>query len=237
MLSVIIGNVEIAIEETNTNHPTFEILQEIRYAAERSANLTQQLLAYARKQNTAPKVLDLNEIITNALDMIKPVIGENITLNWKPHAGIWFVKIDPIQVDHILINLCTNARDAIAGPGNLAIETQNSVIREDFCQHHPESIPGEYVMLTVKDDGCGMDQKTVANLFEPFHTTKAFGRNSGLGLATVYGMVKQNNGFIDVTSELDRGSTFKNLSAPAYHGFESITCLSFSARSCSAKGF
>ncbi|MFH0998040.1 MAG: ATP-binding protein, partial [Pseudomonadota bacterium] len=182
---------------------------EIRKAAERSADLTRQLLAFARRQTAVPKVLDLNDIVTGMLKILRRLIGEDIDLIWKPGATLWPVKIDPAQLDQILANLCVNSRDAIAGVGKVTIETQNNTFDDTYCANHPGFVPGDYVMLAVSDDGCGMDKETLANLFEPFFTTKTVGKGTGLGLSTIYGIVKQNNGFINVYSEPGQGTTFK----------------------------
>jgi PAS domain S-box-containing protein len=209
MLTVILGYAEIAIIQLGPKHPLCNKLLEIRKAAERSADLTQQLLAFARKQTVAPKVLDLNETVENILKMLRRLIGEDIDLAWLPKARLWPVKVDPAQVDQVLANLCVNARDAIAGVGKVTIETGNVTIDEDYCAHHAGFVPGEYVMLAISDDGCGMDKTTLDKIFEPFFTTKGLGQGTGLGLATVYGIVKQNDGFINVYSEPARGTTFK----------------------------
>jgi CheY-like chemotaxis protein len=142
------------------------------------------------------------------LTMLKRLIGEDIHLDWRPQQDLWSVNVDPAQVDQVLANLCVNARDAIADVGTIIIETTNSVLDEAWCADHPGFHPGEYVTLAVRDDGCGMDEKTLSHVFEPFFTTKGVGKGTGLGLATVYGAVKQNNGFINVSSELGRGTTF-----------------------------
>ena len=157
----------------------------------------------------APKVLDLNDTVSGMLKMLQRLIGEDIDLVWMPGAGLWPVKIDPSQIDQLLANLCVNARDAIAGVGKVTIETENIVFDEAYCAVHPGFIRGEYVMLAVSDDGCGMNKEVLDHLFEPFFTTKEVGKGTGLGLATVYGIVKQNEGFINVYSEPGKGTTFK----------------------------
>lgn len=209
MLSVILGNLEMVIDEMGPENPFLEHLIEIKKAAERSANLTRQLLAFARKQTIAPQVIDLNAALEGMLKMLYRLIGENIDLVWRPALDLWPVKVDPSQVDQMLANLCTNARDSIEGIGIVTIETKNNRINEDHPCGHDQFKPGEYVMIGVRDNGCGMDRKTLANLFEPFFTTKDVGQGTGLGLATVYGIVKQNNGFIDVSSEPGQGTDFK----------------------------
>ena len=157
----------------------------------------------------SPRVLDLNEIVAGMLKMLQRLIGEDIHLAWLPGADLWPVKIDPSQIDQILANLSVNARDAIGGVGRVTIETKNVVLDEACCADHAGLTPGEYVLLAVGDDGCGMDREILGNLFEPFFTTKGLGKGTGLGLATVYGIVKQNNGFVDVESEPERGTTFR----------------------------
>ncbi len=209
MLSVILGHTELALHSLNPAQPLYSRLQNIREAAQRSADLTQQLLAFARKQTVAPKVLDLNETLAGMLKMLKPLIGENIDLAWLPGQDLGPVKIDPSQIDQLLVNLCVNARDAIGGTGKVTIETGATVFDEAYCAGHAGSIPGDYVLLAVSDNGCGMDPEMLSHLFEPFFTTKKTGTGTGLGLATVYGIVKQNNGFINVYSEPGQGTTFR----------------------------
>ncbi|MCE5265682.1 MAG: PAS domain S-box protein [Deltaproteobacteria bacterium] len=209
MLGVILGHAEMAIGKAEKGQPLVSNLLEIRKAAERSAGLTRQLLAFARKQMVSPRVLDLNEVVAGMLKMLQRLIGEEIHLAWLPGAELWPVQIDPSQIDQILVNLSVNARDAIGGVGRVAIETKNVRLDEAYCVDHEGMVPGEYVMLTVGDDGCGMDKEIQGKLFEPFFTTKEVGKGTGLGLATVYGIVKQNNGFVDVESEPGRGTTFR----------------------------
>ncbi len=209
MLGVIIGHAELAMAQIGTSHAIFADLMEIRKAAERSADLTRQLLAFARRQTVSPKVLDLNETVERILKMLRRLIGEDIILAWLPSRTPCRVKVDPSQIDQILANLCVNARDAISGIGKITIETGLTFFDEDYCARHPEFAPGRFAMLAVSDDGCGMDAETVDKIFEPFFTTKAMGEGTGLGLATVYGIVKQNDGFINAYSELNHGTTFK----------------------------
>ena len=200
------------------DHPLHAHLQEISKAAERSADLTRQLLAFARKQTVAPRELDLNETVTGMLKMLQRLIGEDIDLAWRPQEDLWPVRMDPSQLDQILANLCVNARDAIAEVGKVTIETANRVFDEALLRrNHWDFGPGEYVLLAVSDNGCGMDPETLTHIFEPFFTTKEMGKGTGLGLATVYGIVKQNNGFINVYSEPGQGTTFK-IYLPRYDG-------------------
>jgi PAS domain S-box-containing protein len=209
MLSVIIGHCELALRGLENDHPLHAGLQNIRLAAERSADLTRQLLAFARRQTVAPKVLDINATVTGMLEMLRRLIGEDIDLVWQPGSNPGQILIDPSQLDQILINLFVNARDAIGDTGKVTIETASVTIDESYCVDHVEAQPGIYVLLAVSDDGCGMDAVTLSHLFEPFFTTKEMGKGTGLGLATVYGIVKQNKGFINVYSEPGQGTTFK----------------------------
>ncbi len=209
MLGVIMGNVELVSRELDPRDPLRASLAEIHLAAQRSANLTRQLLAFARKQLVAPQVLDLNDTLASLLKMLRRLIGEDIDLDWLPGAGLWPVRIDPGQLDQILINLCLNARDAIAGEGTITIETQNAVCDESYSAGRAGFVPGDYVQLAVSDTGHGMSKDVLANLFEPYFTTKAAGQSGGLGLATVYGVVKMNQGFIHVYSEPGQGTTFR----------------------------
>jgi len=207
--SIITGYSELALEKVDQDDPLHDDLIEILTAAKRSTDITRQLLAFARQQTIAPKVLDLNDTIESMLKMLRRLIGEDIDLAWLPGAEVWPVKIDPSQVDQILANLCVNARDAIAGVGKITIETKNTSFDEDYCANHAGFVPGEYVLFAVSDDGSGIAPETLDKIFEPFFTTKDLGHGTGLGLATVYGIVKQNNGFINIYSEPDEGTTIK----------------------------
>lgn len=209
MLSVILGYSELALDQLGDDQPIRSALQEIQRAANRSADLTRQLLAFARKQTVAPEVLEMNVTIEKMLGMLGRLIGEDIELIWRPGNNLHSVKIDPSQIDQILANLCVNARDAIEYAGKITIETSNEFIDDIYCDDNVYFLPGEYVLLTVSDNGCGMDRETTSHLFEPFFTTKKIGSGTGLGLATTYGIVKQNNGFINVYSEPGLGTTFK----------------------------
>lgn len=209
VLAVIVGHVELALEQAAPDSPLYADLLAIQRAAQRSAELTRQLLAFARKQTIAPKVLDLNATIAGMLKILDRLIGEDIDLLWKPADQLGAIKMDPAQIDQIMVNLVVNARDAIAGVGRITIETGHATFDEAYCENHPGFIPGSYVLLAVSDDGCGMDQTVLSQLFDPFFTTKPPGKGTGLGLATVYGIVKQNHGFINVYSEPGQGTTFK----------------------------
>lgn len=209
MLGVILGNAEIALDKIEPSHPIFNELVEISKAGERSANLTRQLLAFARKQTVSPRLLDLNETVEGMLKMLRRLIGEDIDLAWMPDGHIGKIKVDPSQIDQIMINLCINARDAISGVGRITIETGPAVFDEAYCAGHVGFLPGEFVFLSLTDTGCGMDKEMLSRMFEPFFTTKEMGKGTGLGLAMVYGIVGQNNGFIDVESEKGKGTTFR----------------------------
>jgi len=209
MLGVILGYSEISLELVSQDDPIHRSLLEIQQAARRSADLTSQLLAFARKQPAAPRVLDLNETVDGMLTMLRRLIGENIDLIWRPGESLAPVRIDPSQVDQILANLCVNARDAIDGTGTITIETADGTPAERDHAEGLEAPPGRHVMLAISDSGCGMDPEALSHLFEPFYTTKDVGSGTGLGLATVYGIVKQNGGSIDVQSRERDGTTFR----------------------------
>jgi len=209
MLSVVIGHAEMAMIPLEPDGPMHKRLKAIHEAALRSSDLVRQLLAFARKQTVRPKVLDINDTIAGLLTMLRRLIGEDIDLVWAPGKNIATVCIDPSQVDQILANLMVNARDAIGGVGKVTIVTDNVLLDEAFRTDHAYCRPGRYVMLAFSDSGCGMDPPTMSRIFDPFFTTKAMGKGTGLGLATVYGIVKQNEGFIDVVSESGKGTTFR----------------------------
>jgi signal transduction histidine kinase/CheY-like chemotaxis protein len=208
MLTVILGQAEIGLMKIDPDHPLATNFKEIITMAERSADLTRQLLAFARKQTVAPKVLDLNQAIAATLKMLQRLIGEDIRLVWLPDPGLWQIKMDPSQIDQLLANLCVNARDAIEDTGVITIKTENRFVDEEFCSAFLDSVPGEYVALSIHDSGRGMDKDLISHIFEPFFTTKEQGKGTGLGLSTVYGIVKQNNGFIDIDSEPGQGTSF-----------------------------
>ncbi len=208
MLGVIIGMTELALNQDVPNRKLRHNLEEILKAGLRSADLTRQLLAFARKQTAIPKVLELNDTISGMLKMLRRLIGEDTDLVWQPGLDLWKVKIDPSQVDQILANLAVNARDAISGVGAITMRTENVIVDDSNRAGHLELIPGEYVLLAVSDTGEGMSKEVSENIFEPFFTTKDVGKGTGLGLSTVYGIVKQNDGFIYVESEPGKGATF-----------------------------
>ncbi len=208
-LCVIIGRAELALQQDLSNDKLQNNLKEILKAGWRSADLTQQLLAFARKQTAVPKILDLNATISGMLNMLRRFIGEDIALSWQPGHDLWKVKIDPSQVDQMLSNLAVNARDAVSGVGAITIRAENVVVDDSNSAEASELIAGEYVLLTVSDTGAGMSQEVLDKIFDPFFTTKEVGKGPGLGLSTVYGIDKQNDGFIYVASEPGKGATFK----------------------------
>ncbi|MFP4255906.1 MAG: PAS domain S-box protein, partial [Desulfobacterales bacterium] len=209
MLSIINGYAEISIDMIDPREPIYENIREIYNAGKRSAGIVRQLLAFARKQTISPVQMDLNQAVSSLLKMLQRLIGENINLVWHPGNNLWPIKMDPSQLDQVMANLAVNARDAISDVGKMTIETKNVVIDDDYCRQYSGFVPGEYVLLAVSDNGCGMKKDVQDNLFEPFFTTKDFGKGTGLGLATIYGIVKQNSGFINVYSEPGAGTTFK----------------------------
>jgi len=209
LLEVIIGHTEFALEDADPAEPFCADLQVALKAARRSADLTRQLLSFARRQAIFPVVLYLNETVAGILSMLRRVVGENIDLRSHCKADLWSVMMDPSQIDQILANLCVNARDAIGDVGTVTITLGNVVLGEAPHIDHAGPPPGEYVLLSVSDDGCGMDQETAERVLEPFFTTKEMGKGTGLGLATVYGIVQQNGGGISISSEPGLGTTFE----------------------------
>jgi len=209
MLGVILGYAELIKLRLPEHDPLLKDVLEIEKAATRSRDLTGQLLAFSRKQIIAPVPVDLNELVMNTKKTLSRLIGEDVDLQFYPARDLWKIKFDPSQVQQILINLAANARDAMPDGGKLTVETANIYLNEAYCKMHIGFSPGHYVLLGVSDDGAGMDKETLQHLFEPFFTTKEPGRGTGLGLATVYGIVKQNSGFVNVYSEPGKGTTFK----------------------------
>jgi two-component system cell cycle sensor histidine kinase/response regulator CckA len=209
LLTAILGNTQLLLRDLPPGDAKRGDVEEIRKASERAASLTRQLLAYSRRQMLQPEVLDLNVVVAEMDKMLRRLIGEHISLVTVPAPDLGRVRADPNQIEQVLVNLAVNARDAMADGGKLTIETANVDLDDAFAQTHLGSVPGPYSMIAVTDTGTGMDATVRAHLFEPFFTTKEVGKGTGLGLATVYGIVKQSDGYISVYSEPGRGSTFK----------------------------
>jgi nitrogen-specific signal transduction histidine kinase/CheY-like chemotaxis protein len=217
MLSVIVGCAEIARRRLGPGDPVLAQVEEIQKAAARARDVTRQLLAFSRKERISPKPVDLNDLVERAKNTLGRLIGEDIDLRFAAGPSVSPVLFDPSQMEQILVNLVVNARDAVSGKGEIVLETANACVAETEWHGHVDTRPGNYVVLSVTDNGMGIDAETLPHIFEPFFTTKEVGKGTGLGLAMVYGMVKQHGGFIDVDSALGRGSTFK-LYVPAANG-------------------
>jgi two-component system cell cycle sensor histidine kinase/response regulator CckA len=209
LLTTILGYSEMLLSGDSTTGQSREPIQEISKSAQRAASLTQQLLAYSRKQVLRPEELDINEMVENAVRMLRRLIHEHVQLSTDLDPGVGRVRADPAQLEQVVVNLAINARDSMPEGGKLTIETKEVMLDESYSRRRPEIVPGLYAMLAVTDTGVGMDQDTQRHIFEPFYTTKAPGKGTGLGLATVFGTVKQSNGYIYVYSEPGLGSTFK----------------------------
>jgi PAS domain S-box-containing protein len=209
LLTVVMGYNEILLARLGPDHALREHVTEIHKAGERAASLTRQLLAFGRRQVLQPQVLDLNAIVANIDKMLRRLIGEHIDLSTHLDPELGCVKADPGQIEQIIVNLAVNARDAMPQGGRLTIETANVELDEVYARNHVAVEPGPYIMLAVSDTGCGMDAEIQKHIFEPFFTTKEKGKGTGLGLATVYGIVKQSGGNVSAYSEPGRGATFK----------------------------
>jgi PAS domain S-box-containing protein len=209
LLMVVKGHAEILLDRLAEASPLRHNVEQVDKATDRAAGLTRQLLAFSRMQVLHARVLDLNEVVGGMIKMFSRVIGADVEMTFLPAPKLGRVKADPGQIEQVLLNLVVNARDAMPNGGRLTIETSNVTLDRDYSVAHHNLEPGSWVMLTVSDTGCGMDEETQARIFEPFFTTKKQGKGTGLGLATVYGVVKQSGGFIYVYSEIDHGTTFK----------------------------
>ena len=209
LLTVIVGYSEMCLGAVRPEDPLRVPLTEIHKAGERSSVLTRQLLAFSRKQLLMPVVLDLNTILEEMEKMLRRLIGEDIALTLLLGANLWPVKADPGQIEQVVMNIVINAREAMPLGGKLLLETKNTVLDESYVLTHPQGPSGENVLLAITDTGCGMDPSIKARIFEPFFTTKGPTKGTGLGLATVYGIVKQSGGHIEVYSEVSQGTTFK----------------------------
>jgi PAS domain S-box-containing protein len=209
LLTVITGYGEMMRREIPEGNPARPRLEEVIKAGERAAGLTRQLLAFSRKQVMQPKLLDLNSVVQELKKMLDRVVGEDVDINVQTASDLGTVKADPTQIEQVIMNLVVNARDAMPNGGHLTIETANTEIDDTYAASHPPAVPGRFVMLAVSDTGVGIDAETQRRIFEPFFTTKPDGKGSGLGLATVYGIVKQSGGYIWIYSEVGQGTTFK----------------------------
>ena len=209
LLTTIFGYTDLSLDQLEDDDPLRDDLTEIKLAANRAAKLVSQLLAFARRQTLQPRLVDLSEWVAGAEKLLRPLLGNGVTLEVEPASASAVVRVDPSQLEQVLVNLATNARDSMPEGGQLGIAVDGIVIDEEYVRTHPDTAVGEYVRLSVTDTGRGMAPEVRARIFEPFFTTKGLARASGLGLATVYGTVKQSGGFIWVYSEEDRGTTFK----------------------------
>lgn len=209
LLSVILGYGQLMLAKLEPSDPFFNPITKIVEAGKKSAALTRQLLAFSRKQTMQPEILDLNEVLRHLEDMLSCLIGEDIELIFQLEPQLGKVSVDPSQIEQVILNLVVNARDAMPQGGRLTISTANIAISPDDDFRRYELAPGVYTLLSVRDTGCGMSKEVMAHIFEPFYTTKAKGQGTGLGLATVYGIVKQSGGDIQVFSEEGKGSTFE----------------------------
>ncbi len=224
MLQVMLGNIDLLIDTEDMKSSVREIFSDLRMSVLKSAGLTSQLLAFARRQPIEIEVLDFNVAVSHTLGMLQRLLGTNIDVIYKLSKDLWPVQMDSSQIDQIITNLAINARDAIQGIGTLSIETRNVTVDADFSRDHPEIVPGNYVLLSVQDNGSGMDKKTLDSVFEPFFSTKSSITSTGLGLATVHGIVMQNNGAVLVSSEVGKGTTFE-IYLPSYEGIISPSPL------------
>jgi two-component system, cell cycle sensor histidine kinase and response regulator CckA len=209
VIGAILGWAEMGCQEAQPGSVSFERFEKIRDQANWAGRLTSQLLAFARRQMLQPRKTDLNNLVVEAMSLLQRVIGEQIEVRVLAGPDLRVVMVDPAQIEQVLMNLCLNARDAMPQGGRLIIETQNIEIDKEFCYVHPYARQGSFILLSVSDTGVGMDAATSAHIFEPFFTTKELGKGTGLGLATVYGVVKQHEGFIHLYSEPGKGTTFR----------------------------
>ncbi|MGB6875760.1 MAG: response regulator [Candidatus Acidiferrales bacterium] len=208
VIGAIMGWAELGSDEVSEGSKAAKYFQQIRVQSERAAGLTRQLLAYARRQTLEPRIMNLNQMIGEMTSLLRKVIGEQIEIKMVLAPDLQPTRADPAQLEQVIMNLCFNARDAMPGGGQLLMETRNVDLDRTYTQRHEYARPGKYVVLSVSDTGMGMDAATMKRLFEPFFTTKEIGKGTGLGLATVYGIVKQHEGLIDVYSEPQKGSVF-----------------------------
>lgn len=208
LLTIVRGHCEELLTKLPVGGPERQHVEEVRHAEERAAMLTRKLLTFSRRQELHPEVIQLNTVLTEVESLLTRLIGEHIQIVMHLDPALEHILVDPVQVEQIIMNLIINARDAMSRGGTITVETKNVDLDEEFARQHRGLTPGEYVQLRVQDTGCGMDSETLAHVFEPFFTTKERGKGTGLGLATVYGFLKQSGGYIEVTSQPGRGSTF-----------------------------
>lgn len=208
-LMAILGNAELAKMDIHDSNKVLSYLDEIRRAAEQSRDITYRLLAFSRQQVFIPQVLDANKILAEILKSLSRLIGEHISISFDAYDKLWNIHMDPVQLDQVVMNLAINARDAMPDGGSIIIETRNITLDVDSCSLNADAAPGDYVLITFSDTGTGMNKETMTHIFEPFFTTKAAGKGTGLGLATIYGIIRQNSGYIDVTSNIGYGTEFK----------------------------
>jgi len=206
---VITGYGEILLSKHPDDDPERPRIEEILKAGNRATQLTRQLLAFSRKQVLKPKVVSLNDIVTDIENMLRRLIGENIRLTSSTEPRLWSVLVDPFQIEQVIMNLAINSRDAMPGGGSLTLTTSNVELTEAFVQDHKGAKSGPHALLAVRDTGCGLDKETISHVFEPFFTTKEAGKGTGLGMATVYGIVKQSGGYIDIESAIGKGTTVR----------------------------
>ena len=217
LLTVINGNTQLILMNLNAKDPIHDDIVDIQRASERATELTRQLLAFGRKQTLRPRVLNLNKILTNLKSMLQRMIGEDIELTSRLARNLWRVKVDPGQIEQVIINLAINSRDAMSEGGKITLQTLNIKSKHEFLAAHPEMPPGDYIMLRIMDNGTGMTKEIMTNMFDPFFTTKETGKGTGLGLSTVFGIVRQSSGYIFVESKVGEGTTI-NILFPAAKG-------------------
>jgi PAS domain S-box-containing protein len=236
ILTAIFGYCEMGLERAREEDPLRSSFQQIKQSAVRAANLTSQLLTFSRRRMLQPQVVNLGDLVAGMMDMLERVLGEDVDVHAHRAEGLWNVHVDPGQIELVIMNLAVNSRDAMPGGGVLTIETGNTRLEDDSARRHAEAPAGEYVVLAVSDTGRGMDEATLARIYEPFFTTKDVGKGTGLGLATVYGIVKQSSGHIDCYSEIGKGTTFK-VYLPRFEGDREEPCQrDRGARSAAIKG-